>query len=255
MTGRFPFPNPTEAMIQTGDWQALVRAAWDSIRSKVATQLPAALKGKQISNQSIRTTMGVCSMLNSPGNRSGSIWGSNGDGTMNLTSLTVDNFNDVTPGDAGFSGVNVSLPLKFSLIAVRGSYSYSQPCAFYSFGKKGRQTNVDGSGKLQEKREKGVLTYRLEAKEVQGQFRVDLVGATVDGARSLDISPNGQPDNAVLRWLVNYLGGAIREKWSLEMSLQTLFTNDQFSKDMVAELNKIIGDAVRAQGSRAVAGQ
>src|SRR5262249_12782452 len=129
------------------DWQALVRSAWNSMRAKVAREIPSAVKGKNLSDQSYRASFGVCSALNSPISRERdptSNWGDDGEGTLNLTSVRVSDFNGVTAGDIEFSGSEVKLPLPFVLLQATARYGYTQPCALYSLGKKGQTTTVDG---------------------------------------------------------------------------------------------------------------
>jgi hypothetical protein len=234
-------------MPQAGDWKDIVRAAWDSIKGDVVAKLPGAVLEKPLSDQSYRQGLGVCSFLNWGDTGNGS-WGDDGQGTIRLTSLRVSDFTSVSAGPANIENLDVRLPLPFSLLQASGRYDYVQECAFYSMGKKGPPSRVHGSGTMNAKSEGGTLTYLLKA--VDPDKHLELIGATVDGRRSVNVKPDGQPDNPILSWLVDVFARGLQEKVIIKSALDSFFTRGQFGRDMVSELNRIIKviPAENAQG-------
>jgi hypothetical protein len=230
-------------------WHGLVRDAWNSIRAKVASQIPPAVKGKPLSDQSYRDKFRLCSTLNF-GGRGSAFWGDDGEGTLTLTSVQVSEFNGVKAGDIEFNGLEVRLPLPFALLQATGRYSYVQPCALYSLGKKTSGTNLRGNGTMTAKAEDGAMKYLMQVIDPDHDLRLQLTGATVDGRRTTAIKPDGEPDNEVLRWLVDVFGRGLQEKRSIQASLETFFGQGQFGRDMAAELNKIINQELARTGSR-----
>lgn len=237
-------------MPPTSDWQTAVQDAWESIRARVALELPAAVMKKPLSDQSYTDSLGVCSTLNSPFSRGSAIWGDDGKGTIRLTSLNVSDFTEVTSQAAVFANLDVKLPLPFALLQASGRYDYEQPCALYSLGKKGNQTKVRGAGTMNSKSESGSLTYLLKVIDPSGNLRLELTGATVDGKRAVNVKPDGEPDNAVLRWLVEVFGRGLQEKMRINAALDSFFSNNQFGLDMVEELNRIVGATLTARQQR-----
>jgi hypothetical protein len=235
-------------MDTASDWQQLVRAAWDSIKTKVASELPRAVVGKGLSNQSFNPEIRICGILNT-GRGGGAFWGEDGTGSMNLTELRISALNSVQDKNVTFDGTNANFPLGFSLLQASGRYAYSQPCGLYSFGKKTTGTTVRGAGGFGEKRETGALTY--VATFDNATMKLILTTVAVSGNRSSEVKPDGEPDNAVLRWLSDYLGGGVVIKNAIQSALEAFFINDNFSKDLIATLNSIIGAAI-AQSRTAV---
>jgi len=233
-------------MPQAADWQDAVRAAWDSMKGNVAAKLPGAVLEKPLSDQSYRQGTGLCTFLNwGEGNGS---WGDDGQGTIRLTSLRVSDFTSVSAGPADIENLDVRLPLPFALLQASGRYDYVQECAFYSMGKKGPPSRVHGSGTMNAKSESGTLTYRLKA--VGPDKHLEMTGATVDGRRSVNVRPDGEPDNPILRWLIDVFARGLQEKVIIKSALDSFFTHGQFGRDMVSELNQIIEEsrAGNAQG-------
>src|SRR5260221_8726894 len=111
------------------DWKSLVQASWDSIKGKVAADLPRAVAGKSLADHIYNQEIGVCATINGP-NQSG-VWNDDGPGTIHLTSLRVGEFTSVSAGSAKFGNLDVQLPLPFALLQASGRYAYVQPCAYY----------------------------------------------------------------------------------------------------------------------------
>ncbi|WP_445147381.1 hypothetical protein [Dyella sp. Tek66A03] len=239
-----------KTMLPTDDWQTVINDAWNSIRAKVALELPPAVMKKALTDQSYTDSLGVCSTLNSPYNRGSAIWGDDGKGTIRLTSLQVSDFTSVTALPAVFNNFDVRLPLPFSLLQASGRYGYEQTCALYSLGKKGNETKVKGAGSMSSKSEGGTLIYQIKVVDPDKALRLQLTGATVDGKRSVVVKSDSEPDNAVLRWLVDVFGRGLQEKMRISAALDSFFAHGQFGLDMVAELNRIIGVTLAAREQR-----
>src|ERR1700744_2667083 len=116
------------------DWKDIVQASWESIKGKVATDLPKAVQGKGLSDQVYKQELGVCVSLNGP-NTAG-VWNDNGPGTVEVKSLRVSDFTSVAAGSARFGNLDVQLPLTFALLQASGRYAYGPPCGLYTFAKK-----------------------------------------------------------------------------------------------------------------------
>jgi hypothetical protein len=236
-------------MPAVSDWKDVVRAAWNRIKGEVSSELPRAVLGKPLSDQRFNQGLGVCNLLNT-GDTGGGSWGDDGQGTIQLTSVRVGDFTSVSAGPATIENLDVRLPLPFALLQASCRYTYEQPCAFYSFGKKGPPSKVNGAGTMNAKSEGGTLTYRLRVVDPDKALRLEMTGATVDGRRSVEVKPDSPLDSAFLRWLIEVFAGGLQERLIIKSALDSFFAHDQFSRDMVNELNRIIGAtlAERAQG-------
>jgi hypothetical protein len=229
------------------DWKEIVQAAWDSIKGKIATDLPRDMLGKTLSDQTSDQETGVCVTLNGP-NTAG-VWNDDGPGTIHVSSLRVSNFTSVSAGSVKFGTLDVQLPLPFALLEASGRYAYVQPCALYNFGKKGPFAKLTGAGQLGVKSENATLTYLMKVIDPGTNLRLELTRATIEGGQqNITVQPDGTPDNAFLRWLFQAVSRGPERL--IRSALDSFFATDQFSKDMVSELNRIIGVtlAERAQG-------
>lgn len=235
-------------MPEAADWQAIVKAGWDSIKAKVSAELPKAVVGKPLSDHTYNEGLGVCVLLNGP-NTGAAVWNDDGPGTVALTSLQVGDFTSVSGQDAKFGNLEVELPLSFALLAANGRYAYVQPCAQYSLGKKGAPARLNGAGKISARSERGSLTYQLKVVDPDKALRLELIGAKVDGQRSINLEADGQPSNALLRILLGSFNEG-SQRLIISSALDSFFSHGEFGRDMVNELNRIIGatHAQRAQG-------
>lgn len=230
------------------DWQAIVTASWDSIKAKVAADLPKAVAGKPLSDHTYNEQLGVCVLLNGP-NTGAAVWNDDGAGTVALTSLKVSDFTSVTGQSARFGTLQVELPLSFALLAASGRYAYVQPCAQFSLGKKGAPARLNGAGKISARSERGSLTYQLKVVDPDKALHLELTGAKVDGQRTVNLEADGQPSNALLRILLGSFSEG-SQRLIISSALDSFFSHGEFGRDMVNELNRIIGASLaqRAQG-------
>lgn len=236
-------------MPEASDWKGIVQASWEKMRGKVSAELPKAVIGKGLSNQVYNDELRVCATLNGP-NQGAGVWNDDGPGAIEFTSLKVSDFSSVSAGPAKFDNLTVQLPVSSALIAASGRYGYIQPCGYFSFGKKQMSSKLYGAGEITAKSEAGTLTYLLKVIDPDKDLRLELTGASVDGRRSVTVKPDGTPDNPVLRWLVDALGRGMEKQLLVRSALDHFFASDQFSRDMVNELNKIIHTALAERAQR-----
>src|SRR5262249_38723235 len=117
-------------------------------------------------------------------------------------------------------------------------YGYTQPCALYSLGKKGQTTTVDGAGTMNARSENGTVRYVIQVTDPERDINLKLTAATVNGRRSTEARRDSQPEHPVLRALLDFFWGRFQESRRLEAALESFFGNDQFGRDLCAELNK-----------------
>jgi hypothetical protein len=224
-----------------GDWQSKVRAAWNSQRGSFASALPAAVIGKKLSDQTSAPRMGVCHTLNRNTRDSPILWTEDGPGNFLLSAMDVRAFDQVAAQDAVLGASNVSFPFGFGLLDVPGQYRYAQPCIAKQFGKERGNVTLDGNGTFREMRERGVLSFDVLVLEPDKDPQLQLTGVTVDGLRTCEIKPHGQPANEILRWLADFLSSAGFVKEEMKRQIESVFRHTAFAKDMIDELNRLIG--------------
>lgn len=236
-TGRPPGkgrpPGPGASAISS---EAVI-AAWADLAPWVQGTLPGLAQSSSLPNESQDVgDIGACNALNSPGNESGGTWGSNGDATVTLTSLTISALTGVTIQPAvAVDSATVQLPFSFSQLQVAGSYSYSQPCALWDLGKDTSDTTTNGNGSITQTITSSSLYYVAKLGST-----VTLSGVVVNGNPSVNVDPgtDGLPD-----WLVSIASffQTFDEAAALRSSLQNVFLSADFSQQMVALLNQKIG--------------
>lgn len=209
--------------------------AWNDMKSWVEGVLPGQAQGYSIANESADIgEIGACNALNNPYDQSGAYWGDDGDATMSLTSLTISTLSGVSIQTASFpNATTVNLPFSFSTLEVSGNYSYSQPCAMYSLGKKTTTATTGGKGTLSQKVTNNTLSY---VASYDGSA-LTLTGVTVGGTPSVNVTPD---DGGMPAWLVSIANffTTFKEQQVLETSVENVFASADFSATMISLLNK-----------------
>jgi hypothetical protein len=214
-----------------------VIAAWADLAPWVQGTLPGLAQSSSLPSESQDVgDIGACNALNGFGNESGAFWGSDGDATVTLTSLTISAMAGVSIQPAvAVDSSTVQLPLSFSQLEVTGSYSYGQPCALYDLGKKASTTTANGNGSITQTIGASSLYYVAKLGST-----VTLSSVVVNGNPSVNVSPDtgGLPD-----WLVKIASffQTFDEAAALRSSLQNVFLTADFSQQMIGLLNQKIG--------------
>ncbi len=121
--------------------QAQLVAAWNNTDAWIASGLPQQATGALLPDYSYSVDTGMCEFLNSPaaqaplavtgvgvGVVAEGTWESHGNGTMNLTGMSVATLSGTGAAVASFSASGASFPVNFSQLLVHGAYNYAQPC-------------------------------------------------------------------------------------------------------------------------------
>jgi hypothetical protein len=211
--------------------------AWADIRDWVQNTLPELAQQQILPDESQDAgDIGACEALNQGGSHSAARWGSNGDATVALSALRIAVLSGVTiqPAITGESNT-VHLPLSFSQLEVTGVYSYGQPCALYDAGKKTDTTTTNGNGTIVQSISDNSMYYVADLGAT-----VTLGGVVVNGDPSVTVNPN---TDGLPSWLVSIASffSTFNEAQVLRSTLQNVFLTADFSKTMVALLNKQIG--------------
>jgi hypothetical protein len=217
------------------DQQAVIDA-WASMGDWIQNTMPGLAHGAGL--PAIRQDagdFGACNAFNT-GDMGGASWGSNGDATVTLSSLSIAALSGVQIQPAVFTQPTVvSLPFSFGKLEVSGSYSYTQPCALYDMGKKTSTSTADGAGTIDQTILNGTLSYDASFSTV-----LALTGTTVKGDLNAEVHPN---DGGLPSWLValaNVLS-TFHEADALRTSVANIFTTASFSQTMITILNGKLG--------------
>lgn len=227
--------------------QQAVIDAWADMKEWVEGTLPSLARGHSVPNQQQDVgEIGACNAFNVPGHEGGGLWGSDGDATVSLSNLSISTLIGVSIQPATFSdATTVHLPFKFTQIEVSGSYSYSQPCAYYTAGHTSMQSSANGHGTISQtvsspassagSTTSAVLTYNATFTD-----RLTLTGVTVTG----DVAANVNPDEGGLpSWLVAIAQffSTFNEGDALRGTIQSVFNDADFTQVMLQILNQKLG--------------
>jgi hypothetical protein len=179
---------------------------------------------------------GACQSLN-VGNRSGAQWGSDGDGSASLTSLTVAALEGVSIQPATVvTATSMNLPLSFSRLEVTGRYAMAQPCVMYDFGKKtGSTSPVRDNGSVRQTVSQSTLTFVVTLSDT-----VTASTVSIGAVPAVSVTPDsgGLPSWMVtLGELLSHYNPATAMRSSLEQG----FSEAEFTSAMIAVLNTQLG--------------
>lgn len=142
--------------------QAQLAAAWTNTSAWIASGMPQLATGALLPNYSYAVDTGVCELLNSPTPQAplpvGGVgvgvevaegtWESHGNGTMNLTGMSVATLSGTGAAAASFSASGASFPVNFSQLVVHGAYNYAQPCQKHQARVPTQNETTHGSGNM-----------------------------------------------------------------------------------------------------------
>jgi hypothetical protein len=217
--------------------QQAVIDAWADMKSWVEGTLPGQAQGSVLPQMTSSIgDIGACNALNSPGGGGAAIWENSGSGTLTLTSLSISSLKGVVIQTASFTDAQtVHLPFTFSQIQVKGSYTFTEPCGLYEFGKKISSSSAGGDGSMTQTVGNSSMYYVATVTD-----KLTLSGVTIAGQPSVDVKPDtgGLPD-----WLSKIADffSTFNEKSAVTASLENVFRSAGFSNTLINLMNTKLG--------------
>jgi hypothetical protein len=224
--------------------QDVIRAAWaaekDGIEasfpiSPVAPVLPAteptqAANALALPNYDAKIgDLGLC-----PNSGMGGVWRLKGGTTLTLSDMKVWSFQGVKAGDPSFpDGNTVILPIKFSLIEVRGRYHIHCTCALSSmWGSEIQSSDKNETGSMTQTFSAGTLDYALDISGPGLRFK----SVSIPGTPSVVT----QSDSGLPKWLAQ-LGNVMSGRdilGAINNAMGNVFATAGFAQSMIASLDK-----------------
>jgi hypothetical protein len=225
--------------------QAQLADAWNNTNAWIASGLPQQANGATLPNYSYSVDTGMCQVLNSPGAHG--IWESNGNGTMNLTGMSVATLSGTGAGAASFSASSASFPVNFSQLLVNGGFNYSQPCQRHELGPNPKYTTT-GNGNMSQQwsGQQMILNCAVAANGAVSLTSVTITGTPAATVTNLHI--NGAPlthpneTTEVTAAITNAFGG----NNVVADAIANDFVSASFIQTLIANLNANIQKSITA---------
>jgi len=164
--------------------QQKIGSAWNAVKA-IEPDLLKALKTTARLDDIVHSGMlGICNNLNVGMDRMSPRWGDDGNGTVKLTDLSINDIESLSIQDAQFppgSPPSVEFPIAIKSLEIKGKYNYTQPCSRYLFFVIKRTDSLTGTGKVTDALNQGkvIFVYDMQPDSARISFReVRLDGAS-----------------------------------------------------------------------------
>lgn len=183
--------------------------------------------------RSVIDNPGLC-----PGGSQAGVWRPEGDTTLTLSGMTVWSFQGVQAQEATFPDANtVILPIKFSLMEVRGHFHIHCVCVMKAMwtGAEMSRSDTNEAGSMIQTFNAGTLNFVVDTSGPKLVFK----SVTVPGNPSVVTNlENGMP--GWLQRFANVMSGH-DILGAINQSMSNVFVTAGFAQSMIANLNKHLG--------------